>query len=61
MEAAQGEMSLFQSCQEVSDADFRFLEACSAEKENKEEITDLLMERLLMKGWQIYQGREGGC
>jgi len=56
MEAEQGEeMSLFQSCQEVSQADFRFLEACSAEKEGKEEITDVLLERLVMKGWQIYQ------
>ena len=49
-------MSLFRSCQEISQADFRFLEECLAEKEESEGITDILLERLVMKGWEIYQG-----
>ena len=53
----EGQQGLFQSCQEVSDADWRLLEECAAEKIDKEEITDVLLERLVMQGWQVYQGR----
>ena len=56
MEEREEEMSLFRSCQEISQADFRFLEECLAEKEESEGITDILLERLVMKGWEIYQG-----
>ena len=61
MEEEGQEMRVFQSCQEVSDADFRFLEECAAEKVKKEEITDVLLERLVRQTWQIYQGRRMLC
>ena len=54
----EGEKSLFQSCQEVSEADFRFVENCVAGEETKEEIRDILLERVAMKAWKIYQGRK---
>ena len=57
-ETAEKEMSFFHSCQEVSDADFRFVEECASEKEVKEEVTDILLERLVLKAWKIY---EVGC
>ena len=49
------EMSFFHSCQEVSDADFRFVEECASEKEVKE-VRDILLERLVLKAWNIYEG-----
>ena len=39
----------------------RFLQQCAAEKdgqEEEEEITDILLEKLVRKGWNVYQSSE---
>ena len=56
MVEVEDEMSLFRSCKEVSEADFKFVEQCAVEKDNREEVRDILMERLVMKAWKIYEG-----
>ena len=56
MVEVEDEMSLFRTCQEVSEADFKFVEQCAEEKDNREEVRDILMERLVMKAWKIYEG-----
>ena len=56
MVEVEDEMSLFRSCQEVSEADFKFVEECAVEKDNREEVRDILMERLVMTAWKIYEG-----
>ena len=40
----------------VREADFKFVEQCAVEKDNREEVRDILMERLVMKAWKIYEG-----
>ena len=52
-EMEMAEISVFQSCEEIPDVDFRFMEECAAKKE--EEVTDILLERLVMKAWKVYQ------
>ena len=54
-EMEMAEISVFQSCEEIPDVDFRFVEECAAKKEEKEEVTDILLERLVMKAWKVYQ------
>ena len=45
-------------CEELSQADISFLHQCQAVRdslEEQEEITDLLLEKLVKKAWNIYQ------